>query len=85
MACPSPGGFVTEAADVSNRWLLICFLLAPLLTSVFKRGKENLKLSFQPSLGINEATFSPQYRAWILTLILNSGTAGLSRVRVSKQ
>lgn len=62
--------------------------MLPLLfpSPVFKGGKRGLELSFQPNLGINEATtFSVQHRAWILTPTLNSGMAGLGRARASKQ
>lgn len=86
MACPSPQGFAIGATDKgANRLLFICFLLTPSLTSVFKGGKQKLELSLQPTLGISEDPFSLQHRAWILTPILNSGMAGLSRASVSVQ
>lgn len=52
---------------------------------VFKGGKRGLELSFWPTLGINEATSSLQQTVWILSPTLNSGMAGLSRARGSKQ
>lgn len=70
--------------DVAKGRLLICFLLAPSLTS-FEGGKERLELSFQPTLGMKEITFSLQHRAWVLTPTLNSGTAGLCRPKASNQ
>lgn len=73
-----------RAADMANRESAH-FLPAGSLPKLLYRSKRMLELSFQPTLGINEITFSLEHRAWTLNPTLNLGTAGLSRARASKQ
>lgn len=81
---PAPVALSVGRQDMVKRRLLTCFLLAPSLIS-FKGQKGSLELSFQPAPEINEVTFSLQHRAWGLTPVLNSGTAGLYGARASDQ